>query len=297
MQGVFYRFLIMLSSILGDWVFVLIARGIAAGYFLLFPSRVLAGIRFYRALFPGRSVLHYLRCTWKQYQNFTSVFWDRYLVRTTEDIVFSSEGHEFLDAALREKAGGIILMSHLGNWDVAAHLLQRQWKDMRLLMYMGIRDKEDIERLQKQSLAESGIRIIAVDTEHGSPLDILEGVRFLKEGGLVLQTGDIIWKPDQRTVSVCFLGHDIRLPMAPFMLAQLSGAPLFIFFAFRLHAKQYHFSLSPPIYLKTASRTERDVLVQRTAQQYADILEQALRLHPFEWYHFKPFLGPKRMDG
>ncbi|MFZ5569445.1 MAG: lauroyl acyltransferase [Thermodesulfobacteriota bacterium] len=297
MRAVFYRLLALLSAVLGDWLFILVARGIAAGYFLLFPRRVGVGLRFYRALFPGRSVYYHLWCTFRQFQQFTTVFWDRCLVRTTDAISFTSEGHDHIEAAMRDKTGGIILMSHLGNWDVAAHLLQRQWQDMRLLMYMGIRDKEEIERLQKQNLAESGIRILAVDTAQGSPLDILEGVRFIREGGLVLQTGDIIWKPEQRSVPARFLGHPIRLPMAPFTLAQVSGAPLFIFFAFRLDARKYHFVLSPPMFLKTTARAEREAAIQRAAQQYADTLEQALRRHPFEWYHFEPFLENNGTDG
>ncbi len=293
MKGLFYRLLLLVSRLAGAWVFSVVARGIAAGYFIFFPRRVRIGLDFYQALFPGKSGLYYLWCTWKQYQNFTSIYWDRHLVRTTQDITYTSQGHEHLDAALQGKRGGIILMSHLGNWEVAAHLLQQRWDGLRLLMYMGIRHKEDIERLQKKNLAESGIQIVAVDTEDGSPLDILEGVRFLKEGGLVLQTGDIIWQTGQRAVTARFLDRDIQLPMAPHMLALLSGAPLYIFFAFRIRAGHYHFSLSPPIFLKTETRSQRDLVIRGSAQQYADILEQALRSHPFEWYHFEPFLSAK----
>ena len=43
--------------------------------------------------------------------------------------------------------------------------------------------------------------------------------------------GDVVWRPDQRVVPARFLGHTVQLPEAPFMLALVSGAPLYVFFA------------------------------------------------------------------
>lgn len=53
----FYRILSLLTRWLGPWFFSLIAGGIAAGYFILFPKRVAVGMRFYQALFPKKAGL------------------------------------------------------------------------------------------------------------------------------------------------------------------------------------------------------------------------------------------------
>ncbi|MCP4578353.1 MAG: lysophospholipid acyltransferase family protein [Deltaproteobacteria bacterium] len=291
MKGLFYNFLILLSKLLGSWVFVILSRAVAAGYFVLFPRRVAVGVRFYRVLFPGHGLFHYLLCTWKQYRNFTSVFLDRFLLLESDDITHTSKGREYLDAALG-KTGGIILMSHLGNWEVAAHLLKQQHDDFRMLLYMGIQNKEEIERIQKEDLSHRGIQIVAVDQDGGSPFDIMKGIQFIKSGGFVSLTGDMVWKKDQRTVPVKFLGHEVLLPEIPYLFALLSGAPLFIFFSFRMGKKKYHFTLSKPIHIKAPSRALRNEVIRQSAQKYADLLEQTLRQHPFEWYHFEPFLGP-----
>jgi predicted LPLAT superfamily acyltransferase len=274
---------------MGSWIFVMISRAVAAGYFLFFPGRVAVGVRFYRALFPGHSLAYYLLCTWKQYQNFTSVFLDRFLSLDFDDIAYTSNGLEFLEAVLG-KTGGIILMSHMGNWEVAAHLLKKRHANFRMLLYMGIHNKEEIEGIQKEDLSSSGIQIVGVDQDGGSPFDIMKGIQFLKSGGLVSLTGDMVWKKDQRTIPVKFLGHEVHLPIIPYLFALLSGAPLFIFFAFRTGKKQYHFTVSEPIYIKAPSRELRDEAIRQSAQKYADLLEQAIRQHPFEWYHFEPFL-------
>ncbi|OQY54789.1 MAG: lauroyl acyltransferase [Desulfobacteraceae bacterium 4572_88] len=291
MSGIFYNFITLLSRHFGPWVFMIFAWIVATGYFLFSPTRVAASTRFYRVLFPDKSSYYHIWCTWKQYHNFTSVFLDRFLLQDFDDITYTSEGWEHLEDAVTRKTGGILLMSHMGNWEVAAHLLRQKQEDMRLLLYMGIRHKEQIERIQKQSLCQSGIKIIAVDQDAQSPFDLVEGIRFLRDGGLVSMTGDITWKSDQRVIRTQFLGHEVLLPEVPHVFALLSGAPIFFFFTFRTGKKQYHFTASQPVYVRAASRSRRTEAIHNSAQVYATALEKTLRQHPFEWYHFESFLG------
>ena len=293
MRKILYQSIIFVSKKLGLWVFILYAWFIATGFFIFFPFRVVYSIRFYRVLFNDRGWFFHLWCAWRQFHNFTDVFFDRFLLHEFNDITFSSEGWKHIEEALKKKSGGILLMSHMGNWEIAAHLLKRQKKDLKLLLYMGVKQKEQIEQIQKESLSHSGIKIIAVDQEGGSPFDIVEGIKFIESAGLVSLTGDLIWKKDQRTVLVKFLGHEVFLPIAPYLLAIVSGAPLFVFFAFRTGKKQYHFTLSEPIYIQTSSRDKRKEAIRQAAQRYADILETKLRHHPLQWYHFKPFFNLK----
>jgi predicted LPLAT superfamily acyltransferase len=264
MRKFLYKSIIYISRKLGLWVFVVYAWIVATGFFLLF-----------------------------QFHNFTDVFMDRFLLQESDKITFTSEGCEHLEKSVDDGKGGILLMSHMGNWDVAAHLLKRILPNLRLLLYMGVKQKEQIEQLQKETLSQRGIRIIAVDEDGGSPLDIVEGIKFIESGGVVSLTGDIVWKKDQRTIPVQFLEHNVLLPEAPYLFALLSGTPLFIFFAFRTGKNKYHFTMSKPIYIASASRDERAGAIRRSAQQYADILEATLRKYPFQWYHFEPFFPAK----
>ena len=292
MSTLFYKSITFLSPKWGRWIFLVFAWFVATGYFIFFPRRVRNSTRIYQALYPGRHRLFHLWCTWRQFHNFTHVFLDRYLLQESDDITFRSEGIEYLENAINKGRGGILLMSHMGNWEVAAHLLKQKLKNLRLLLYMGARQKEQIEQLQKETLVQSGIRIVAVDEGGGSPMDIVEGIKFIESGGVVSLTGDLVWKKDQRTIPVQFLGQKILLPEAPHLFALLSGAPLFIFFTFHSGKNKYRFTMSEPIYLTAASRDERAGAIQRSAQQYAAVLEAALRNHPLQWYHFRPFLKP-----
>ena len=293
MSKIFYTSITFLSQKWGRWVFLVFAWFVATGYFLFFPSRVGNSTQIYQALYPNRNRIFHLWCAWRQFHNFTDVFMDRFLLQESEELTFTSEGCEHLEKSIDDGKGGILLMSHMGNWDVAAHLLKRKVNRIRLLLYMGVKQKEQIEQMQKESLSQSDIQIIGVEQDGGSPMDILEGIRFIESGGVVSLTGDLVWNKDQRTVPVKFLGHEILLPEAPHLFALLSGAPLFIFFAFRTGKNQYHFTMSEPIALVCTSREERTGTIRQSAQKYADILEATLRNYPLQWYHFEPFLTAK----
>ncbi|MDY6967844.1 MAG: lysophospholipid acyltransferase family protein [Spirochaetota bacterium] len=291
MKKLFYIFLIALTKRLGVWIFRIISWFIASFYFFFFPSRVWISIHFFRALFPDRNFFYLIWSSWKQYHNFTSIFLDRFLLNDYGSISYTSEGLEYLEEAVSKGSGGIILMSHMGNWEIAASLLSQ--KGMKMLLYMGEKQKEQIEQTQKESLKQKGIKIIAVAENGGSPLDILDGIDFLKEGGLISITGDRIWRKDQRSISVRFLDHNIQIPETPHIFAMLSGAPLFVFFAFMSGKKQYRITISEPMYINKALRSERKQNIIDSAQKYADLMEQKVRIYPHQWYHFERFLGEK----
>jgi len=293
MQGMTARFYALLSALsgwVGDWFFALISRGIAAGYFLLAHRRRRVGIDFYAALFPDKGFLHHAWCAFKQFGNFTTIFLDRAILRKGGEIRYTFDGLENLTGALTEHRGAILLMSHMGNWEVAAHLLKKSLPDLNLLLFMGVREKEEIERLQKQNIREDGITVVGVDESGGSPLDIVEAVRFLGRGGAVSMAGDIVWRGGQRSVPARLLDRDIRLPEAPYLLSLLSGAPLIVFFAFRTGSRRYLFSAASPIHVNAPARELRTPAIRAAAQAYADYLETALLKHPYQWYHFEPFL-------
>jgi predicted LPLAT superfamily acyltransferase len=289
-KAIFYDKLLRASRLLGPWFFTLIAQGIATGYFLFASGRRRISRDFYAALFPGHPSSYHLYCTWRQFLNFTYIYLDRFIQREVKDIPYTIEGCQHVVSTYAANKGGILLMSHMGNWEMAAHLLTKVLPGVNLLLYMGVREKKEIGEIQKQGIRGDGVRIIGVDQNGGSPFDVLEGIRFLRSGGLVSMAGDAVWRKDQRTITGTFLGRAVRIPEAPFVLSLVSGAPLIIFFAFRTKTGKYRFTALPPIAVSAPTREERSTSVQNAAFLYLGHMEAALRRHPFEWYHFERFL-------
>ncbi len=290
MKKYFYKLAVYLSHRLGVWFFRTFSWCIATGYFFLFPTRVAESLKFYRALFSGRGFFYHLRCVWKQYHNFTDVYLHRFVRLAEDDIKFVKEGWEYLDHAVEKKTGAIVLMSHIGNWELAAQTLNR--KGLPIMLYLGAKHKEQVERIQKNKLVKSGIRIVATSEKEKSPFALLEGVSFLREGGIVSMTGDRLWG-EQSYVVVDFLGHEVKLPDTPHLFALMTGAPLLTFFVYQNSAGIYHIKVSPGRKVFAASRAERKKAVQESVQIYADDLARFASAHPFEWHHFEPFLGQK----
>ena len=115
MKALFYRFLTVLARRCGLAPVRLLAQGVAAGYFFLFPARVAVGRRFYRNLFPHRGPLFALGCTWRQYLDFTNRFVDRLRLQGLGALTCRFEGLERLAEALGAGRGAVLLMSHLGD--------------------------------------------------------------------------------------------------------------------------------------------------------------------------------------
>jgi lauroyl/myristoyl acyltransferase len=290
LKKISYKIALYLSHRLGVWFFRTFSWCIATGYFFLFPLRVADSLKFYRALFTVRNFFYHLYCVWKQFHNFTDVYVHRFIPWVADQAEFCREGWEHLHEAVAKKTGAIVVMSHIGNWELAAQRLNQ--KGLPIMLYLGAKHKEQVERIQKDNLAEKGIRIVATDEREKSPFALLEGVNFLREGGIVSMTGDRLWG-EQSYVTVSFLGHEVRLPDTPHLFALMTGAPLMTFFVFQDAVGIYHIKVSEGRNVFAATRTDRKKAVLESAQAYADDLACFASEHPFEWHHFEPFLGKK----
>ena len=139
-------------------------------------------------------------------------------------------------------------------------------------------------------MAKSGIRIVVTSEDEKSPFSLIEGINFLREGGIVSMAGDRLWG-DQNYVTVDFLGHEARLPDTPHLFALMTGAPLMTFFVYQETLGKYHTKVSEGRQVLAASRVDRKKAVQESAQAYAADLARFAARHPFEWHHFEPFIG------
>jgi predicted LPLAT superfamily acyltransferase len=284
----FYRLLIVLRRWFGAWLPRALAWCIATGYFLTSPGRVRTGRELYAAAFPERSRWQHFLLVWSQFQHFATVFIERLLVNEKADFAVTGDGLEPVLEAVRAGRGAVLIMSHLGSWEIAARLLRRY--EVEMLLIMGAKQKEQIEALQKQDLTACGCRILAVPEGEESPLVLIEAARMLKRGGLVSLPGDRMWTREHRCEAAKFLGHPVTFPLAPHVLALTAGAPLIPFFAFRVRAGEYRVEAATPWMLEAAGRDERQRVLTESVQEYARCLEEALRRFPEQWYHFEPLL-------
>jgi lauroyl/myristoyl acyltransferase len=282
-----HKALIRASLLLGPWPIRFFAWWIATGYFLFRPSRRKSSVRLYQGIFPDRSLGYYLYCTWRQFHSYAATFAERIEFARQKGATSSTRGRENLVEAARRGSGGIILMSHLGSFEIAAQAFGEL--KLRLRLIMGEKEAKQVARDQREAMKARGIDIQVASAQEDFLFSGMEAIKFVREGGFVSVAGDLVWTEQRSRLPVSFFGHEVGLSAGPHLLALVSNAPLFTMFTFRAEKGKYLIIMSPPREVKAPSRSERNVALQASAQAYAHALEAMVRQHPFQWYIFEPF--------
>jgi predicted LPLAT superfamily acyltransferase len=274
------------SLLLGSGPIRFFAWWIATGYFLFRPSRRRSSVRLYEAIFPNRGLWYYLYCTWRQFHSFAASYADRMEIDGKKGVTTSTQGRERIVEAARGGSGGIILISHLGSYEVAARAFQEL--GLRLLLIMGEKEVKQVARDQREALKARGIHIQVAPAQEDSFFGGLEAIQFVREGGFISLAGDLVWSDQRSLLPVRLFDREVDFPAGPHLLALVSGAPLFTMFTFRVKRGKHQIIVSPPREVKAPSRSERSRALQASAQAYASVLEEMVRQHPFQYYTFEP---------
>jgi predicted LPLAT superfamily acyltransferase len=279
-----YRLLGLAYRIFGYRIIAAFARLVSVYYWLFLRDTVASSIDFYAALYPDETPKQHRRRARAQFRSFTTVFVDRFLLETGrhDRFTLTHDGLDDIVAAARDKKPFILWMAHLGNWEVAAHCLKRF--DVPLTLVIGKYEDERIEALQRDRLAEQRVHLVAVEDD--SSFGVVEVVKALKVGDLVTISGDRLYSGKQRSLEVDFLGRTCRVPVGPYALAGITGAPLVPAFGLREGPLRYRFVALPPRRVDFSSRAGRDTAMAEAAQSCFDDLAVMARRYPEQWYNF-----------
>lgn len=281
------RLLFWAGGHFGVWIIRLVASCIATGYFIFVPRRLRTSMEFYRAVFPGKSPLFYRYCAWRQFHDLAQSHCDDIALSFRAPLDVTREGREYIHDAMRAGRGGIVLISHIGNWGVAARIFRRD--GFKAMMIMGEREAKLVASKYSEELASEGLKILISRPEDRDSLYTgIEALKFIREGGFLCIAGDITWADPRSRVAVTFFGRTVYLPSGPHLLALVSGASIFTLFNFRTGRGKYTLIVSPPRQVKAASRETRNEAVEESVRIYARKLEDAVRAYPFEWHVFDP---------
>jgi predicted LPLAT superfamily acyltransferase len=270
----------------GMWVIRLMAWGIAAGYFFFAPSRVRASLAFYRTVFNDRGFLFHLNCVWRQFHDQAQSHCDEIAFSFGSPLNYTNEGHVHIEKIVQTGRGGIIIISHIGNWGIAARIFRRG--GFKVMLIMGEREAKLVARKHREELENDGLKILVSQPgDQDSLFTGIEALKFIRGGGFLCIAGDIGWTDPGSRLKAAFFGRHIFLPAGPHTLALVSGAPVLTLFTFRLGSGKYSFRIMPPRYVKAASREKRNDAIQESAQIYASNLEEAVKQHPYQWHVFE----------
>jgi predicted LPLAT superfamily acyltransferase len=197
-----------------------------------------------------------------------------------------SETPEILARAAKDPRGALIVISHLGNVDLARALLDPQTRK-RLTVLVHTRHAANYNRLLQEFRPEAGLNMIQVtEVGPGTAIDLKERI---EQGEWIVIAGDRTPVTGQgRVSSALFMGKEASFSEGPWILGSLLECPVYLMFCLR-QGRRYRLimeSFAERIVLPRAERKEklRDLLTR-----YAARLEHHARAVPYQWFNFFDF--------
>lgn len=201
---------------------------------------------------------------------------------------FDFDGEEYLHALAKNKKGGILIGAHIGNWEIAGHLLKRI--DTKVHVVMLDAEHQKIKNLLENTLKDKQMSIIPIKNGFNHLYAIEEA---LKKGEFIALHGDR-FLPDTKTICTEFLHEDANFPSGPFYMASKFGAPVCYVSAIKTSRYHYHFKATKPEVLPYPSKLKtRNQDLKKMIEPYVKNLEQVVLEHPNQWFNFYSFWGNK----
>jgi lauroyl/myristoyl acyltransferase len=188
-------------------------------------------------------------------------------------------GDLHLDDALALGRGAVIVTAHTAGWEVIGPLLARD-RRIELMIVEAAEHDAVASAIQDDARRTLGLRVVHVGDD---PLSALPLVKHLHDGGAVALQID----RTPRTVrarEVTMFGQRGRIPEGPLRLAAMTGAPVLPVFVARIGHRLYEVITCAPIRLERGATPEA---LDAAAQELAGRLEQFVRAHPTQWFHFR----------
>lgn len=193
----------------------------------------------------------------------------------TEDYVrqLRIEGLEHLEARMKEGKGGVLLASHLGNWElcVAAGAARGLPVDVVVKRAKNLA----AERFLKTFRSRSGAGFLI---EEGTARDIL---RSFSKGRFVAFVLDQFMGPPIG-LPVRFFGHEAGTAAGLALLADGRDIPIFPVFSYRAADGGLTSVVEAPLDFSDLSGTREERLFRMT-QTFNDTIESQVRRHPDQW--------------
>jgi len=192
--------------------------------------------------------------------------------------------HPGLSEAAMSRQGILVIGSHLGNVELC-RALAHHYDRVRLNVLVHTRHVAHFNEMLRASGATEVELFQVTDLDAATALKLKQRI---ERGEWVVIAGDRVPVHGGRTVDVDFLGGRAPLPVGPYVMAALLEAPVYLLFCLR-HRGRNH------VYFERFSerirwrRAERDAVLAREAQRFADRLAHYLELEPLQWFNFYPF--------
>ncbi len=278
---------------LGYRIFVWILKnfGVQPAYFLLkfvvlyfFLFSYKSSRQLYN-LYHNRLKFGWLNTIGKLYENYYKLgqsIIDKVVVMAgiPNKFTFNFDGEENLRHIAALKQGGMLLSAHVGNWDIAGHLLNRLDTKINIVIFDG--EYQKIKEYLDKVTGKQAVSVIVIRNDLSHIYAINDA---FKNNELVCMHADR-YIEGNKTLTTKFCGDDAKFPMGPFLLAAQFKVPVSFVFALKETSTHYHFFAGKPVNYHQGNKSE---IMQAMLDDFAREMENKLRAYPAQWFNYYDF--------
>ncbi len=284
-----YNFFYCMIRIGGRRLAYLIAYGVVFYYTLFTPSQRAKTKYYLDKKFPGKNSFGRFTDSFRMILNLAKILIDRAVTGTMgmAGMHVTLHGREALLNLLDEKKGVILMMSHVGCWQVALSALNFLNVPVNLLMHQ---EEGDVDRHYfEQHGLSSMFKIIDPNSYLGGTLDMLAA---LKNNEVLSVMGDRVIQGSSNIIHVPFLGKEVPFHYSPFKIASASGSPIVVLFSYKTSPDSYELKVARIIRVpKNLGRSGK--VFSPYVEQYVHALESYTDEHPYQFLNFYDMWGTK----
>lgn len=187
---------------------------------------------------------------------------------------------EYLNEALTQKKGCIIVSAHLGNWELAGSVMAKLGYPLSIVALPHLDPR--VNQFFNAQREFFGTTVIPTNTAIRRCIEHLKDNRVLA----ILAERDFT----QHGIPMEFFGKKTSIPKGAALFSLKTGAPIIPAFFIRTPDDKFEIDFYEPIYppkLGKAKYTDEDI--ESYIRQYIYIIENQIRQHPDQWLMFRRF--------
>jgi len=252
-------------------------------YYVVFAPEQRKKTYFYLSRrFQSRDIFKRFADSYCMVLNFGKTLIDRAITGIMGDQIFKvkfSDKEQLLK--LQKRSNGLILMmSHVGCWQVALYALKVLNVPVNLLMH---REEGNVDN---QYFEQAGLSNMFKIIDPGGYLGgTLEMIEALKNKEVLSVMGDRVIDVTQNVSYAEFLGQEVPFHYSTFKIASVTGSPVVVLFSFKTGPDSYELKIADIIDVpENLGRSEK--VFKPYVERYVKALETFTDKHPYQFFNF-----------
>lgn len=285
------------GSILGYKIFVFFLKNtnirvayfilyFVAFYFWVFKRKTFKSSFQYFNRIQKFTKLNSFFAIYKQYLVLGKIILDKTLILSgiKHPFTIDHDGAENIDSIVSGGKGGMLISSHIGNWETAGQLLERINYTFNIVMVDA--EHEKIKDYMGDVMKKKNFNVIPIKDDMSHIFLIKEA---LSRNELIVMHGDR-YIDKSSAVKMPFMGQEAYLPTGPFFIAAKFNIPISFAFAMKETNTHYHFYASKPLtYKLKGNREEKNKIIGELMSKYTEQLDNIITKYPYQWFNFYDF--------